>query len=243
MNCAHIRLAAARAKYGLSLLTSDDPAGQLLLAREGRLRQRLHAGLEHLTVLFEVLAGAAAARRAPGRCAEEFLRLDRSRPSGRASAPWPIPVVNSTSPVFFSPMKYFFPGVPILPDAVIGEGASSDDQADEESRHAVELALRPVLEWMVVAAGALQLRAQEEIRLTATGRVFRLAAELHVETVSRTPPVRPARVRAPIDRTARSWRTCHSATSWKPSRFRTSHPSPFGGLRPKSVEVLSRSSA
>ena len=130
--------------------------------------------------------------------------------------------VNSTSPVLFSPMR----------EASLAAGAAVEhDEADEEAGHAVEVALRPALEGVVVAAGTLQLRAQEDAA-DRDGRLLRLVAELDVEQL-RARPARPGAGRAPSGRRARSWRTCRSSHFLKPSRRLVA--SALGGLRPNST--------
>ncbi len=71
--------------------------------------------------------------------------------------------VNSTSPLLFSPMVNF-----------VWRARIENDEADEEAGHAVEIVLRPALERMIVAAGALQLRAEEDAA-DGDSRFLRLA--------------------------------------------------------------------
>src|SRR5262249_36760566 len=61
--------------------------------------------------------------------------------------------------------------------AISARSAFRDHDADEEARHAVEVLLRPFFEGVIVAAGALQLRAEKH-PADLHSRVLRRAAEL-----------------------------------------------------------------
>src|SRR5205085_2129535 len=67
--------------------------------------------------------------------------------------------------------------------AVVAAAGVLHDEPHEEPGHAVEVALRPRVERVIVALGALELRAEEEAR-DRDGRLVRRAAELNVERLA-----------------------------------------------------------